>query len=140
MKRTLKIFVLFVLIASAIGSVINIYSMIKSRSYYKSNATITFIGLPEGTVHGNFVDSEGKSHIDVYLYTDFKFTEFFSIKKVNQKKIDKHIGEKITILFDARTNTLINYDNMIKSTILNNIVFIISCIVLFIIRKGKRKK
>lgn len=138
MKKILNIIVLFVLIVSAFGSAINIHSIIKSRSYHKTEAKITFIGLPDGTVYGNFVDAKGILHIDAYLYTDIKFTEFFSIKKTSSQKIDKHIGKKISILFDARTNTIINYENMVKNTILYNIVLMISCIVFFIIRKWKR--
>ena len=125
MKKILNIFVLFLLIASTIGSTINIYFIIKSRNYYKSDATITFVGLPDGAVHGNFVDSEGKSHIDAYLYTDIKLSEFFFIKKVSPKTIDKYIGKKITILFDSQTKDIINYNNMIKNTIFNIIIFII---------------
>lgn len=95
MKNIFRNFILFLLIISVVGILVDVYYVAKYKNYHKTDAVITFIGLPDGAVFGDFVDLEGNVNTKVYLYTDFRFTEFFSVRKVNNDTIEKYIGKKL---------------------------------------------
>ncbi len=137
MKNIFRNFILFLLIISVVGIFVDVYYVAKYKNYYKTDAVITFIGLPDGAVFGDFVDSEGNVNTKAYLYTDFRFTEFFSVKKVNNDTIEKYIGKKTKILFNTTSKDIASYDNLIKHIVINIVVFSISGIAFFKIRKNK---
>lgn len=108
------------------------YTWFRMRNAYKTECTITFIGLPDGAVFGDFVDADGILHENEALYIDEDF-------QGHSAKVEQHYGKTITILYDKESGIAVNYDHTVSSTLMSAALIAV-CILLLRIMHGKQKK
>lgn len=92
-SKILSIIAIFFLIVI----IINISNLISKRNWVKTEAVVTSVLLPDGTVCGDFTDINGVKHIDEPLFPDFKFQQANRLRLqggVYEHKIcEKHVIE-----------------------------------------------
>ena len=62
LKKIVRFILIPVFILSLIGAVYYAAKDIKVRNWYKTTLTVTFIGVPDGTVFGDYTDAKGQLH------------------------------------------------------------------------------
>ncbi len=62
LKKIVKFNLVLVFIISLIGSFYFAAKDIKVRNWHKTTLTVTFIGLPDGNVFGDYTDANGVQH------------------------------------------------------------------------------
>ena len=131
MKKIITFIVIFMFLISLILSVFNVTRCIKQRNWYKTELTITAIGLPDGAVFGDYTDKEGVKHLNESVFYDPALAGY-------KTDTDKYSGKVITISIDPETNKKIDHDRLIKNTLEDIGMFLILGAVL-IIKIKKRK-
>ncbi len=144
MSKLSKLLILIVSL-SLVVMIINLTNVISKKEWIKIEAIVTSVLLPDGVVCGDFTDMNGIRHKDEQLFSDFRFEQIRAIKKVNQEKIDKYVGKKITILYNPEAGEEIksydrirNYNEIIINNLFSILIFIISFTCFIIIQKGKK--
>lgn len=135
MKKILKYILIIFLAIFFCYFIICATNLFLTRNMYKTTAIVTFVALPEGTVMGDFKDSDGIEHYDEPLFSSFRFLSFRAVKKVNMSEIEKYKGTEITILYDKENKTVINYDRLQKNIIINGVIILFLSFVLFFRKK-----
>ncbi|MBO5342990.1 MAG: hypothetical protein J6A57_00880 [Ruminococcus sp.] len=118
MKKIIRIVLIILIAISAVIMCCNAYNLFNMRNGEKADCTISFVGLPDGVVFGDFVDSDGVQHIEEPLYTDY-------FLQGHRNNVEYLYGKHITIIYDKQNNIIINYDNTIQSIIINLLLIII---------------
>ena len=101
---------------------------IRKRDWISGTATVTFIGLPQGTVFGDYTDINGTEHIEEALYIDY----IYQGKHIVNEEYPLY-GKSVRILYNLDTGE-VDIDNTILHCI-SVISLIISIILLLIFRK-----
>ena len=101
LRRTTFIMI-FIFITSLILSVYNVNRCIRTRNWYKTELTITFIGLPDGVVFGDYTDQNGVEQVNVSVYYDSSFVG-------NKTDTDKYIGKVVNIAIDHLSSKIFDH-------------------------------
>lgn len=151
MNRALKVvsIVLSIIsLVSLISSIHNIAFRVQRSDWVITDAEITFIGLPDAAVEGNFTDFNGVFHSEQFLYLDWKFQKW-GLYKPQFPSIadpDKYIGKTVRIMYDPEAANsgdfsgridIASYDNWLKDFIISVSVFGVSTIFLVVVRVVK---
>jgi len=134
MKKVGQGIVVVVLIWFALNLVTGIFTLCFSKDLYKTTATVTFVGLPEGTVFGNFTDSKGNEYVEKVMFQKAEFSRL-GASKINQEKFDRYVGSEITILYDEKNDDVLDYGVLLRRTLIGGIGMIWAGICLFVIHK-----
>lgn len=121
MIKTIRIVAIIVTIVSALILCNSTYHLVQMQNAEKADCTITFIGLPDGTVFGDFTDSDGVVHINEALYT----SSFLQIFNTNAEHC---CGTQITILYDPHSGRIINYDHTIRILSISAALMVLSAL------------
>lgn len=112
MKRALKViltaFFIQTAIVSLVFSICSIVIRVQRSDWIITTAEITFVGLPDGTVFGTFMDNNGVVHTDQAMYTDDKFMPAGLIKGPPRNDPEPYIGKTVKIMYDPMA---LNMDN-----------------------------
>ena len=128
MNNFSKIVLIIVIFISAIFICVNISRLVQMRNGETADCTITFIGLPDGAVFGDFTDSNGVDHVNEYLYiSDFV--------RWHRAEAEKYYGSHIKILYDKESGKIINYGYTVTSTFIGTVLILISLIVIWIMKR-----
>lgn len=131
MNKFFKIVPVIVIIFSAMFICVNISRLVQMRSGEIADCTITFIGLPDGAVFGDFTDSDGVEHVNEYLYLN-------GFLQGDSADVEKYYGTHIKILYDKQSGEIINYGYTVTSTLVCAFLTLISVIIIWIMKR-KRK-
>lgn len=105
----------------------SVSSVVQKRHWKKADAVITFIGLPDGAVFGNYTDYTGKLHVNESLHIDYNFYR-------PQKN-----GDYVKILYDLESQKVTGYNDLLKDIVTSTSIFIVSCISILILMRRKSK-
>lgn len=147
MKRFLSV---ISVIAAAISLAVMISCVvtgIKRSSWTVASAEITFVGLPNGIVFGEFEDQNGNVHSEMSLYFDVKFSPKGLIKGSPWVDPEPYYGKKIRIIYDPAGLDLDNpggfwrycdcYDNWLGDIIVSGIIIAVSAVLFVMLNKKK---
>jgi len=126
--KKIKILVLIFLVLSIVFCIYNFVFYLYTKDWISSNATITFVGLPDGAVIGTYTDINNITHTDVLLYIDY-FHQGYSID------VDKLIGKEVRIIYNSKTGE-IGKSNTI-SYLFSAVLLGVSTLLMFIFYKKK---
>ena len=132
MKKLTTFIMIFIFIISLILSVYNVNRCIQTRNWYKTELTITFIGLPDGVVFGDYTDQNGVEQVNVSVYYDSSFVG-------NKTDTDKYIGKVVNIAIDPVSGKIVDHDRLKKDTLSDVGMFLISSFALILLKKEKIK-
>lgn len=133
MKFFLEVCLIFLQVISLIVSCCYGVSAVQKRNWIKTDATITFIGKPQGVVFGDFTDDKGILHEEEALYSDLRFFGY------GGRNVEPYYGKQVKILYKPSTGEIVSYDNLLMDALMSVGLFGITSVVLFIINK-KRKQ
>ena len=126
-KGMKKILIIY-LILSLIWCIHGVSALYQKRDWISGTATVTFIGLPQGTVFGDYTDINGTEHIEKALYIDY----IYQGRHIVNEEYPLY-GKSVRILYNLNTgevdidNTILHYISVIS--------LIISITLLLIFRK-----
>ena len=103
----------------------SVSSVVQKRHWKKADAVITFIGLPDGAVFGNYTDYTGKLHVNESLHIDVGFYR------------PKKNGDYVKILYDLESQKVSGYNDLLEDIIISTSLFIVSGLSILICRKSK---
>ena len=132
MKKLTTFIMIFIFITSLILSVYNVNRCIRTRNWYKTELTITFIGLPDGVVFGDYTDQNGVEQVNVSVYYDSSFVG-------NKTDTDKYIGKVVNLAIDPVSGKIVDHDSLKKDTLSDVGMFLISALALILLKKEKIK-
>ncbi len=133
--KKIKILLLGIfLLISFYLSCTNIFTLLMMRNAEKIDAVITFIGLPDGHIFGDFIDSDGCIHKEEFLGSH---NIVHGTGKKNAEKAEKYVGKHITILYNKKSGDIIIYDITLTKIINFLIVFLVSLILILASVKNK---
>ena len=131
MNKFFRIVLIIVIVISALFMCGSIGRLIQMRNGEIADCTITFIGLPDGAVFGDFTDSDGVDHVDEYLYLN-------GFLQGDSADVERYYGVHIKILYDKQSGEIINYGYTVTSTLIGALLILISVIIIWIMKR-KRK-
>ena len=132
LKKSIHCLCILVFVVSLVGTMLCVVKNIKVINWYKTTLTVTFIGTPDGTVFGNYIDSKGQQHLNESAFYKSSFSGY-------KKNVEQYYGNVITIMVNPETGEIINYDDLLK----NNTVFLGLAIlfgILLFINKNRQKQ
>lgn len=132
LKKIVRFILLPVFILSLIGAVYYAAKDIKVRNWYKTTLTVTFIGLPEGNVFGDYTDAHGVRHQNEPAFVNSAFSGY-------KTDVKQYYGSTFTILNDPETGVNLNYDGLIKNNIICFGLTSLSGAILFLTRKHREQ-
>ena len=132
LKKMIRVILITVFIISLIKLSFCAVKDIKVRDWHKTTLTVTFIGLPDGTVFGDYTDANGQYHQNEPV---FHKSSFFGY----HKDVEQYYGKAITILDDPATGEVLNYDDLFPKNILYLGLAVISGVLLFISIKYRKR-
>lgn len=97
MKR--KILFILYFFTSVLCFIYSVKDYCSKKNWISSTATITFIGLPQGTVFGTYTDINGLEHTDVALYVDY----IYQGSHIVSEKYPL-INKNVNIVYNLTTN------------------------------------
>ena len=130
--KKVKIILIIIATISFIGTVYNIVNDLQKRSWHKTDAVITFIATPDGTVFGNYTDYDGNEHFNEALYYDSGFAG-------HKKDVEAEYGKKVRILYDVESGKVVKYNDLVRNNVIFISLFIVSGLSVMIIRIHTRK-
>lgn len=131
MNKFFRIVLIIVIVISALFMCGSIGRLIQMRNGEIADCTITFIGLPDGAVFGDFTDSDGVEHANEYLYLN-------GFLQGDSADVEKYYGTHIKILYDKESGEIINYGHTVTSALIGALLILISVIIIWIMTR-KRK-
>lgn len=132
MNKFFRIVLVIIMVISALLMGRSISRRVQMRNGEIADCTITFIGLPDGAVFGDFTDSDGVDHVNEYLYSS-------GFLQGDSADVEKYYGTHIKILYDKESGEIINYGQAVTSTLVCAFLILISVIIIWIMKR-KRKK
>ena len=103
-----------VFVVSLICTLVCFVEDMRVGGWYKTTLTITFIGLPDGAVYGDYVDEGGEKHSN-----ELAFRNDIPLSKYRNDS-EKYYGDIVKIAIDPQTGKIVNYDSLLR----NNIIFV----------------
>ena len=134
LKKIFKIILIPVFIISLICSAYFTVKDIKVRNWHKTTLTVTFIGLPDGNVFGDYTDANGVQHKNEPAFIKSSFSGY-------KTKVEQYYGKTFTILDNPETGLIVNYDDLFRDSMIFFGLTALSGILLFlsIKQQGKHK-
>ena len=112
-----------VFVLSVFGALLCAANDIQAIGWKKTTLTITFIGLPDGTVFGDYTDAAGRKHENEAALTMSGF--------LRGKDVEQYYGQKITILCGTEKGEVLDYSGLIKANIIAFCITLISGLLLY---------
>jgi len=112
-----------VFVLSVFGALLCAANDIQAIGWKKTTLTITFIGLPDGTVFGDYTDAAGRKHENEAALTMSGF--------LRGKDIEQYYGQEITILCGTEKGEVLDYTGLIKANIIAFCITLISGLLLY---------
>lgn len=100
MRRFFSVILIIIAAASLTLFVTCTVQGIRRSGWVVTAAEITFVGLPNGIVYGEFEDQDGNVHSEMCLYTDGKFMPKGLIKGSPWVDPEPYYGKKVRIIYD----------------------------------------
>lgn len=126
----MKFIRILALIISALLIVINIFNYFSKKDWIETTATITFVGLPDGMVFGNYTDLYGNTHDNTALYIDY-------FHQGHGADVDALSGKEVDIIYNPATNEIKKKNNLFMYF---SLIFIIATLILhFSFKKRSRE-
>ena len=122
MKTIIRVTVIMVMVVSALILCSSIYTLVQMRNGEKVDCTITFIGLPDGTVFGDFTDSDGVVHVNEPLYTS-------CILQGYNHDVEPYYGKHAVFLYDKHSGKIVNYENVIRNITVSIAILLLSSVI-----------
>ena len=130
--KRLRFILIFIFILSLIGAVCCAAEDIRVRDWYKTTLTVTFIGLPEGNVFGDYTDAKGVQHLNEPAFIKSSLSGY----KTNA---EQYYGSTFNILIEPETGLIRNYDELYRNSIFFSVLTVLSGALLFISRKYRKQ-
>ena len=127
MNRFFKIVLIIIIVISTLLICENTRILIIMRNGETADCTITFIGLPDGAVFGDFTDSDGVDHINEFLYLN-------GFLQGDSADVEKYYGTHIKIMYDKESGEIINYGHTVTSALIGAALILVSGIIFWIMR------
>ena len=128
MKKLLRILMLPVFAGALLLTVRSARSLLKTRNWYRTTLTVTFIGLPDGTVFGDYTDAHGTLHQNEPALP-FSFGD--------RNHVEQYYGTEIAVLNDPDTGELVKADGMVSNLLLSGGVTLLSGGLFLLLRPRK---
>ena len=133
MKKAITFITILILIVSLTESVLCIRTDIKVRNWYRTDFKITFIGLPDGTVFGDYIDQKGKEHINEPSFYDPSISGY-------KTEVEKYYGKVIRVVIDPDSGQVMDYDRLMTSNLVFIGIFLISSLTLAVLKIKKSRE
>lgn len=127
MNKFFRIVLIIVIVISALFMCGSIGRLIQMRNGEIADCTITFIGLPDGAVFGDFTDSDGVEHVNEFLYLN-------GFLQGDSADVEKYYGTHIKIMYDKESEEIINYGYTVTSTLVGTALILVSVVILWIMK------
>ena len=106
LKKCLRFLMIPVFAVSLVLTVCFAAKLWHTRDWYRTTLTVTSIGLPDGSVFGDYTDAHGTLHQNEPAFP-FTFGD--------RKHVEQYYGTQIGVLNNPDTGELVKADGMISS-------------------------
>ena len=135
MKAILKTVLAAVFLLSLAALAMTLRRDWEVRAYCRTTAEITFIGLPEGNVLGNYIDCSGKAHFNEPMYLDSSLSGY-------RTDVEQYFGKTVEILISPENGRIVSYRALVLQNAVCGAAFLLSggLLLLGILRKKRHRR